>query len=143
MSKIATNEENALMGSRLADVRARTRLSQGQFAERIDVSPRAYQNYERGEREAPASVMRRVSETYGVSLSWLLGADRQERSDHAAVDTQLLERLLAEVDARLTKSGRQLSVEKRSQVVALLYAHFCDKESMDAKYLDQMLAVTA
>lgn len=118
-------------------------MSRGQFAVSIDVSPRTYQNYERGEREAPASVMRRVNETYGASLSWLLGGDGADESKRSSIDVQLLERLLAEVDSRLRKSGRKFSTEKKAQVVALLYAHFCDKQSMDAKYLDQMLAITA
>lgn len=135
MSKIATEDESLVMGARLASIRAGTRLSQGEFAERIGVSPRAYQNYERGEREAPPSVLRRVCETYGADPAWLLcGAD---------VSPSLLGQIVNEVDIRLKKAGRRLPAATKVHVVTLLYVHFCDKPSVDGGYVDQVLALTA
>ena len=57
MSRLANPEENVSIGRRLAGVREHRHLTQTEFAERLALSPRAYQNYERGEREIPAAVL--------------------------------------------------------------------------------------
>lgn len=72
MSQIATLDQNLAMGKRLAAVRAEAGLSQNAFAESLGLSPRAYANYERGEREAPTAVLRTIVEVYGVSPLWML-----------------------------------------------------------------------
>lgn len=72
MSKLSTEEINLQIGRRLAAVRDRARLVQTEFAERMGLSPRAYQNYERGEREVPAVVLKALYEVYGADPLWVL-----------------------------------------------------------------------
>lgn len=53
-------------------MRAQRRLSQKKFAEKLGVSLRAYQNYERGEREVPAALIRALFEAFQIDPVWLL-----------------------------------------------------------------------
>ena len=45
MSRLANPEENVSIGRRLAGVREHRHMTQTEFAERLAVPPRAYQNY--------------------------------------------------------------------------------------------------
>jgi phage repressor protein C with HTH and peptisase S24 domain len=47
-------------------------MSQGDFAESLGLSLRAYQNYERGERPVSKELIRAGMSTYGWSADWLL-----------------------------------------------------------------------
>ena len=80
MSKLATGEQLADFGVRLAEVRARTRLNQATFAHTLGVSSRAYINWERGEREAPVAVLRALYEVYGINPLWMLGRTEQRNA---------------------------------------------------------------
>jgi transcriptional regulator with XRE-family HTH domain len=72
MTKLATEEINQAMGRRLLAVREAAQLSQAYFAVALDLSPRAYANYERGEREAPVALLRNLLRVYAVDPAWLL-----------------------------------------------------------------------
>lgn len=62
---------------RLKRLRKHFGLSMPAFAKRIGVSPRAYLNYERGERELPLSGFKGVVLAFNVDIAWLLlGEDR-------------------------------------------------------------------
>lgn len=47
-------------------------VSQIEFAEKLGLAPRAYANYERGEREMPAAVLLRLYELFSIDPVWLL-----------------------------------------------------------------------
>jgi len=68
------------VGARLAEVRVDSGLSQAEFATRLGVSLRAYQSYERAEREPPFTLAVRLSREFGVSPLWLaLGPEGSPR----------------------------------------------------------------
>ena len=73
MSRLATERQNLAFGERLATVRAGQGLNQTDFAESLGLSPRAYANYERGEREAPLAVLRTLYDVYGIDPAWMIG----------------------------------------------------------------------
>lgn len=72
MSKVASDEDKVGFGERMAAVRRSIGLNQTDFAHDIGVVLRAYQNWERGEREVPSSVLRKIYERYDIDLAWLL-----------------------------------------------------------------------
>jgi len=63
-------EEFILVGRRLKGLREE--LSQGEFAEKIDVSLRTYQRYESGERVPPPDVLSRIAGLFDTSIDWIL-----------------------------------------------------------------------
>jgi DNA-binding transcriptional regulator YiaG len=61
-----------LEGTRLRSVRVGVGMNQADFATHLGFSPRAYANWERGEREMPSSLLRILYETYHVDPVWIL-----------------------------------------------------------------------
>lgn len=59
------------VGARTAQIRAESKLSQSDFAARLGVSLRAYQSYERAERELPFTFAIRLYQVFGISPVWL------------------------------------------------------------------------
>jgi transcriptional regulator with XRE-family HTH domain len=63
------------IGERLLRFRQEKKLSQAEFAGRLGVSPGAYKNYERGDREIPASVLLALHQEFEVDPLWLITAE--------------------------------------------------------------------
>ena len=142
MSKLSTEAENIEIGRRLCALRESLNLSQVEFAQRIDLSPRAFQNYERGERETPASVIKAIYEVFSVDPLWLLvgpGAApmRAQRGD----DADLLEKVVVSVEQRLARTRRRLEPDKKGRLIKLIYLHFRSKGGFDAEHMSEMVAL--
>ena len=142
MSKLSTEAENIEIGRRLCALRESLNLSQVEFAQRIDLSPRAFQNYERGERETPASVIKVIYEVFSVDPLWLLvgpGAApmRAQRGD----DADLLEKVVVSVEQRLARTRRRLEPDKKGRLIKLIYLHFRSKGGFDAEHMSEMVAL--
>lgn len=54
-------------------LREQRHLTQRGISEELEISPRAYQYYEAGEREPQLSVLIRMADFYGVSIDYLAG----------------------------------------------------------------------
>ncbi len=98
MSNIASTNENAVIGGRLATLREQFRLSQKEFAAKLGVSLRAYQNYERGEREIPASLIRALYDTFKVQPVWLLLGGADPIQNRGEIDPTLAEAIAQDLD---------------------------------------------
>lgn len=61
------------VGKRLKDLRNLLNFSQENFAEKINVPFRTYQNYESGARLPPKSLLERIAGFCGIRLPELLG----------------------------------------------------------------------
>lgn len=97
--------EFTALGARLAEVRVESGLSQAEFAARLGVSLRAYQSYERAEREPPLTLAIRLYQEFGVSPLWLaLGPDASARrlltpEDSARLSADLYDGWQRKIDA--------------------------------------------
>lgn len=81
----------ASIGSRLNEVRADEGLSQAEFAQRLGISLRAFQSYERAERELPFSVAVQLFREFGINPLWLaLGPELAARKALSADDSARL-----------------------------------------------------
>ncbi len=58
--------------NQVRQVRTRFALSQTDMASRTGISLRAYQNYERGEREVPVALIHGLFTEFGVNPVWFL-----------------------------------------------------------------------
>ena len=61
------------IGDRLKEFRLSQNLSQNQFAEILNISPKAYWNYENNERDIPSDILTNIVQLYGINLNWLFG----------------------------------------------------------------------
>ena len=58
---------------RLRELRKDKKISQAALAKEVGVSPRVYQDYEYGKREAQMTTLVRMADFFGVSLDYLTG----------------------------------------------------------------------
>lgn len=70
----------ATLNERLQGLRLEKNLSQTSLASSVGLSLRAYQYYERGQRQPTADVLISLADFFDVSLDYLCGrSDRRER----------------------------------------------------------------
>lgn len=87
---MSSTNENILIGQRLLAVRKANDLNQKDFSESIGLSMRAYQNYERGEREISKELIRAFFEVYRIDPVWLiLGEGGMIRNDAYKVNPRI------------------------------------------------------
>lgn len=61
-----------MFGSRIADLRRSMGLTQASLAKQLNISSSALGMYEQGRREPPLDLIVTLSETFGVSIDYLL-----------------------------------------------------------------------
>jgi transcriptional regulator with XRE-family HTH domain len=144
MSVFAAPSENDAIGARLFQFRQSVGLTQTAMAEAIGVSARTYQNYERGEREISAIVIRALYRKFGVDPVWVLdGDDTPPRRYSAQMDANLLTIVLEEVESRLEASKKKLRPAKKAKLIMLIYQHFDGVREPDLAFVDSALALVA
>ena len=68
--------ERSSLARRFQTIRLDNSLSQTHFAARLGVSQRTISRIEKGERLPNSDLLAKVSDEFGVSLSWLVRGDR-------------------------------------------------------------------
>ena len=109
---------------RLGLVRAHFALSQTVMAQRVGLSLRAYQNYERGEREIPVALVHALYEKFRVDPVWLLtgeGSMMLAEEQRKRLDQALLDRVVEAVEQFEAGLKKPLSIEHKSRLIGLLY----------------------
>lgn len=144
MSKLPSPDENILIGERLAAARELQRLSQVEFAEQLGLSPRAYQNYERGERELPSTVLTALHAVFDIDPLWvLIGQSRDSRKSSAPNKADVLEVVVVAVETHLQRVHKTMAPAKKARLIKLLYVHFQEKPKIDRTELATMLSRAA
>ena len=92
-----------MIAENLAKVRKTTLLVQSDFALKLGISPRAYVNYERGERKPPYEVLNKLYEEYNVNLNWFLTGKGEMFNAPQYEDVK--DEILNEVNQVLVKYG--------------------------------------
>lgn len=109
---------------RVGLVRAHFVLSQTVMAQRLGMSLRAYQNYERGEREIPVALVHALHKEFRVDPVWLLtgeGSMMLSEDQRKRLDQPLLDRVVEAVEKFEADLKKRLSVEHKSRLIGLLY----------------------
>ncbi len=126
---------------RVGLVRAHFSLSQTVMAQRVGISLRAYQNYERGEREIPVALVHALYEQFRVDPVWLLtgaGTMMLAEDQRKRLDQTLLDRVVEAVEKFGADLKRPLSVEHKSRLIGLLY----EKSQLLAEVAGEKLSKT-
>ncbi len=117
-------DELFIYHERVGRVRAHFALSQTAIAERLGISLRAYQNYERGEREITVVLVHALYEQFRVDPVWLLtgeGSMMLAEDLRKRLDQTLLDRVVEAVEQFEAGLRKPLSVEHKSRLIGLLY----------------------
>lgn len=145
MSSIATTSENKAIGARIAAVRASTGLSQSAFAASLALSPRAFANYERGEREMPVVLFRALLDVHGIDPTWLLRGP-EPVPVHALechLDMALLEAVVRVIEEGLHRAGKRLRPDKKAHLIGLAYRRCALAGRVDAHEIRDLLSLAA
>lgn len=86
-----------MIAENLVKVRKSTLLVQSDFALKLGISPRAYVNYERGERKPPYEVLIQLYETLDVNLNWLITGKGEMFNKQPSASNDELEQKVVEV----------------------------------------------
>lgn len=75
-----------MLPDKLRKLRAGTKLTQSEFAQKIDVARTTYAMYEQGKREPDYETLRNIAKFHDVSLDYLLGeTDSKERKNKITI----------------------------------------------------------
>lgn len=118
------------MAERFEQVRKREGLTQEAYSQRLGISRGAYQNYAKGGREIPSSVLAALLREFEVDPYWML------QGDDAGASTEK-ERLLVENAVRITvllqqaynRRGVATDLEKLLNAVPFAAFYLFDKRS--------------
>ncbi len=145
MSKLSNEKNNAVMGHRLMAIRIASGLTQAEFAEKLDLSLRAYANYERGEREMPTVLFRSLCESFRIDPLWQLTGPGEApvHVGRRVLDLNLMEGVITLIEEWLAKHRRTLKPDKKARVIRLAYEHCIAKGEVDAAHLRDMLSIAA
>lgn len=143
MSRQASEADKRAVGKRLARVRLRANLNQPEFATSLGLSPRAYVNYERGERETPLSVVRAIYEVYHVDPIWVISGPGEFPVPARELDLALLNAVVACIDRELDRVGKMLAPERRRHLIEVGYAQCRQQGRVDVDSLGRLVSVAA
>jgi transcriptional regulator with XRE-family HTH domain len=145
MSRLATDEFNAEVAVRLAAIRAASGLTQVLFAESIGLSDRAYSNYERGEREVPATVLRQLTEVYNVDPLWVLRGSEEEPQyvRERKVDAALLQEVFDVVARELKAAKVSFTSAKHAKFLYLAYRYAVEDQEVAARRIRELIRIAS
>ncbi|MFS4439514.1 helix-turn-helix domain-containing protein [Paracoccaceae bacterium GXU_MW_L88] len=143
----AEHEISDTIGHRLERVRRMEGVSQGKFCEILGISRTSLQNYVRGDRDIPISVLATLLEQYAVDPIWMMYGDESDVGMRHKAD------ILAEIrnigialERRAEERRIVLSVEERWRLVSQIYtAHilqsvrFGERRAAEHFLVDSML----
>lgn len=108
-----------MLGPRIAALRRAAGLSQGELAQRLQVSASAIGMYEQGRREPSAEILVALSRIFGVTVDYLLTG--QPTAGEEQTVAWAMESVLSDTQAQLDKrSKRPLSREELAVLFAAL-----------------------
>ena len=144
MSAISSPEHNKSVGERLGALRTAQGLNQTQMAEQLDVVLRAYQNYERGEREIPSTLILRLVQRFDADPVWILngpGLTPQRLSMRTNFD--LLEKVVESIESWQVSREVTLEPAKKAKLIRTLFQHFLKQGAIDAEHLSNTMSLVA
>ena len=102
----------------IKDLRKKRNLSQGQAAEALGISMRAYQNYEYGQREPNIEMINKLADFYGVTTDYLLGRDTGEPD---TLDKLATEFNMSALEKKIVDNYLSLPMSMRGDLMEFLY----------------------
>jgi len=138
------------LGNRLACTRKKHRLTQDKMAKRLNVSRSAYQYYERGERDVPASVLMKIYREFEVEPLWLMAGD-DNGEEYCKRITGAYRNIGIAVDNRVLQACPDISCEKKWAAIDFLFDEFCsfdpleepEQQEPSVKKIDKVLRLIA
>ena len=145
MSKLASINVKFSMGARLLALRKQLRLTQVEFAERLGLAPRAYANYERGERELPTDGIRRLYQEFNVDPLWVLEGDPKKITfaSERLLDLKLLNDIGAVFSRELEDANATMAPSALINAVGIAYTVCVNDGQLDTEKAASIIEMRA
>ena len=79
------------IGDRLKNLRKENKLTQKDMAEKLGIHPNTISMYEKGNRNIPSTMIKKISDTFNVSTDYLLRGEEKKGKQHSSsLDDTLL-----------------------------------------------------
>jgi transcriptional regulator with XRE-family HTH domain len=141
---MSRNPFDVEVGERLKVVREKARLLQPEFAQRLGLAPRTYQNYEIGERTISAEAIKALYEMFSVDPVWLLsGPGNDPRSIKTPTRPDLLAEIIIKVEQHLARNRLKLPLEKKARLIVLLNQYIQLKGKVEDDHIEHVLSVSS
>ena len=101
------------LGNRIQELRKKAGFSQTEFANKIEVSYPQMSRYEIKDVQPPADVLKRMANTLGVSIDYLVNGTIEEKAFDTLDDTELLSQF---------KEVEQMNEDDKSTIKKLIEA---------------------
>lgn len=83
------------IGEQIQKLRKENNLNQSQLADKIGVSLTQLQRYENKGVQPPADILRKLADTFNVSIDFIVYGDSQEKAQQSIKDNELLSQFKA------------------------------------------------
>lgn len=78
------------VGKQIQDLRKLNNLNQSQLADKIGVSLTQLQRYENKGVQPPADILKKLADTFNVSIDYLVYGDTEQKAQQSIKDNELL-----------------------------------------------------
>lgn len=115
MRPVKEQKPKDLIPLRVKAIRMRARLSQEEFAERLDVTDKTIRRIEKGETPLSVNAALKIKEEFGNSLEYILGISEHENKKTPCSDCSELskaESLIEMQETEIKKLKRKLDIIK-------------------------------
>lgn len=131
------------IGARIREVLKLKEWNQDRLAAEISSTRRTVQDNIAG-ISAPNSTSLRGYIRIGVNVNWLLAGEgpmmlADLMKGAAPLDTELLKRVVAALEAEIDRLGAELTADEFAQCVALTYEHWCGRESGGGDFVERLV----
>lgn len=74
-----------ILGERIKNLRKKNNLTQGQLAEKMNLTQASISGYETGDRQPDNEILTRIADFFDVSIDYLLGRSSNPNNDKVSV----------------------------------------------------------
>ena len=107
------------------------RLSQEEMSQKLGISRSAYQNYERGQRDLTAQLMKQVYEVFDIDPLWMLEGDTEDGKNRRHEEIAVAYRKIGiAVERRIIERGLTVNPEKKWDAIEFLFDEFLNTDAL-------------
>lgn len=144
MGKFRKPPERLQIAARLIELREHLRLSQADMAESLDLSVRAYRNYEQGLRDLPGQIYFAIFEHYDLDPIWLYrGEGLGPAVRHKGLEADLWRIAVEAVESTLAETGLELPGAKRKALYEAVVDHLRQGGEPDSRAIGALVRLAA
>ncbi|KAA6184237.1 helix-turn-helix transcriptional regulator [Thiohalocapsa marina] len=123
--------------------RAKGRLTPAAFAQKCGISETVLRKYLSGVSVPGADKLTEIARVAGVSLTWLATGEGAPDGVDNVLDTDLLRTVMAGVEEGLAAIQGRMPLEKKAELIAMLYEMERQGESMPKEPLRKLIRLVS